>query len=82
MNAEPDLTELIFCTRDVSSAVREALWHSLNTLNAKAKPYKSVEMVVATLSDDEVETFKCKFPTVPTIVNQVIAGQEYPPPAG
>ena len=84
MHAEPDLTELVFCTRDVSSAVQEALWHDINTLSAKAKPLKDkfTGMMWATLTDDEVEAVKSKFPTVPTIFNRVIAGQEYPPPAG
>ena len=37
---------------------------------------------MARLTSEEVEEFERKYPNVPTSVNQIIAGQEYPPPTG
>lgn len=79
---EPDLTELMFYTRDASTAVQEALWHDLKTLSAKAKPYRSSRFLMARLTQDEVQEFQRLYPDIETSVSRIIAGQEYPPPAG
>ena len=80
--SEPDLTELMFFTDDASTAVQEALWHGLKSLSAKAEPYRCSVFLMARLTEDEVEEFQHRYPGIETCVDQIIAGQEYPPPAG
>lgn len=82
MEHEPDLTELMFFIDNILPDVRAALWQDLNNVSAKSKPHKCNMFVAATLTDEEVDRFRLRYPTVPTAVNIVIAGQEYPPPAG
>ena len=79
---EPDLTELMFFTSDGDAVTQAELWRDLESLGTKAKAYKSCGFVMARLTDEEVEAFKTKYPAVKTGVNQIIAGQAYPPPAG
>lgn len=79
---EPDLTELMFFTEDASTAVQEALWHGLKNLSARAKPCRFSGVMIARLTEDEVEEFQHRYPDIETCVDQIIAGQEYPPPVG
>lgn len=80
-----DLTELIFYVSDTPEEDQQALWNSLTELTVD--PYKCYseyfgrdQYYMAQLTSDQVVELKNKYKTIGTSVNQVIPGQDYPPP--